>query len=236
MMRRRLSADRVVAWAVMAAVTLFVLRQLYPSLIFRDTTPIAADLPAHLYVGRHLRYHLLPHLRLSGWSQDWATGVPVFQFYFPLPGLLVALVDLVLPYTAALKAVAASGPLALPLSGYAFGRFNRCSRLTSACLGVSVLPLLLLPTLSHVGGSMAASVGGEYAYGLALPFGLLVVGVARAGLRTGRHRALAAGLMAAAILLHLVIAVMVFAGLSPRSWWPGSSWASGWFPSSCVRA
>jgi hypothetical protein len=196
------------AWAVMAAVTLFVLRQLYPSLILRDAAPSEGDLAGHFYTARHLRYQLLSEWRLSGWSQDWFTGVPVLHFYFPLASMLVAFVSFVVPIGVALKLVAATGPVALPLGAYVFGRLNRCDRLTSACLAVSVLPLLLQPTLFLVGGSIAATVGGEYAYGLALALGLVVVGLVSAGLQTGRHRALAAGLLGAAVVLHLIVVTM----------------------------
>jgi hypothetical protein len=205
---RRPSVEQAVAAAVMGAVTVFVLWQLYPSLIFRSTTPAHGDLAGHLHVADQFRHHILPHGRLSGWSQDWFTGYPSLTYYFPLGILSVVLLGFVVPLGTALKLVAATGPVALPLCAYAFGRLNRCDRLTSACLGVSVLPLLLQPTLFIGGGSLSASAGGELSYGLAQALGLLVVGFARSGLRTGRRRALTAGLLGATMLLHVVQAVM----------------------------
>src|SRR5687767_6249165 len=70
-LRRRVATDHVLAWSVMAGVTVFVLWQLYPSLVVRNTPPADGDLAGHMHVARHLRDHLLPEWRLGGWSQDW---------------------------------------------------------------------------------------------------------------------------------------------------------------------
>jgi hypothetical protein len=209
-------------------VTAFVLWQLFPTLLLSDTTPVKGDLGGHLHEASFLRDHLLPGFRLSGWSQDWFTGYPSLTFYFPLASLFVVLLDLVLPYNIAFKLVAASGPVALPVCAYAFGRLNKCDRLTSACFAVAVLPLLFQPSLALAGGSIGATALGEFPYELSLALGLLVLGLVRAGLATGRYRALTAGLLAGAVLLHLVPAVMVVVGMlvsiTLRPTWAGLRW------------
>lgn len=212
--RRRTSTEQLVVWGLMTAVIVFVVWQMYPSLILRDTTPVQGDLGGHVHEPAHLRDHLLPAGRLSGWSQDWFTGYPSLTFYFPLTSLLIVLLDLLLPYNVALKLVSASGPLALPLCAYAFGRLTRRDRLTSVCYGVAVLPLLLLPTLTVAGGSIASSTSGEYAYGISLALGLVVLGLTRGGLTTGPRRVATAILLAATVLLHLVPALMVVVGMA----------------------
>lgn len=203
----------MVAWSVVAAVTAFVAWQFHPRDLVSATTPAFADLGAHLHEPAFLRDHLLPHGRLSGWSQDWFAGYPSLTFYFPLGSLLIVVLDLLLPYTVAFKVVAAAGPVVLPVSAYAFGRLNRRDRLTSACFAVGTLPLLLEPSLRLAGGSIGAAGIGEYGYGLSLASGLLVLGLVRAGLTTGRRRALAAGLLAVTLLLHLLPALIVILGL-----------------------
>lgn len=213
-LRRRLSLEAAVAWGVVGAAMLFVLWQLHPSLLFRDTTPATGDLAGHMNAIAHLRDDLLRNGRLAGWSQDWFTGFPSFTFYLPMAGLFVAVFGLVLPLNVALKLVVTVAPLALLGAAYAFGRLNECDRLTSACFTVATLPFLFQPSLFFRGGSIAATVGGEFNYGLSLGTGLLVVGLARAGLRTGRHRALTAGLLAVTLLLHVVPAVMAVLGIA----------------------
>lgn len=214
-LRRRLSlqAETAVAWGVVALIVLFVLRQLHPSLLLQDTTPATGDLAGHMNAIAQYRDEVLGHGRLAGWSRDWFTGFPAFTFYFPLPGLLASFLGLMLPLNVAVKLMAALAPLSLPLVAYAFGRLNDCNRLVSACFAVLTVPLLLQPSLFFAGGSLAASVGGEFNYGLSLASALFVVGLARAGLRTGRFRTLTAGLLAATVLMHLIPAVMAIVGV-----------------------
>jgi hypothetical protein len=209
-----MTTERAVAWVVTAAVAAFVLWQMFPSLLLRNTTPTQGDLGGHVHEAAYLRDHLLPHFRISGWSPDWFTGYPSLTFYFPLGALLMAVLDLIgLPFNVAVKMVAATGPVALPVCAYAFGRLNRCDRPTSACLAVGTLPLLLQPTLFVAGGSLVASIGGEYSFEMSLALGLVVLGLARRGLETGRHRALTAGLFAVDVLLHLIPAFIVGLGI-----------------------
>lgn len=210
--QRRASAEQVVAWLAVAAAVAFVLWQVFPQ-AFHDTTPTRGDLGEHLIEPAHLRDYLLPHWRLSGWSQAWFTGYPSFTFYFPLAGLLPVFFDVLLPYNVAFKLAAVAGPLSLPLAAYAFGRLNQRSRSTAACYGVAALVPLLQPLLFNIGGSVWAAVLGEYAYGLSLSLGLLALGLASAGLRTGRYRGLAAVVLALGLLAHVLPTVTVVIGL-----------------------
>lgn len=211
---RRPTADRAVAWCTVAATGLFVLWQLHPSLLVRATTPGFNDLAGHYYTARQLRYRLLPRGEVFGWSMGWFTGYPVFTFYVPVASLVVAALGWLIPVDVALKLVAALGPVSLPLAAYAFGRLNGRDRLASACLAVAVVPLLLETLVSAAGGSISASVGsGEYAYGLAFSLGLVVLGLAGRGLRTGRHRALTACLLGIAALCHVIPTTFVFVGI-----------------------
>ena len=44
---------------------------------------------AHVWAPAYLRDHLLPHGRITGWTPDWYAGFPALVFYFPLPSLLI---------------------------------------------------------------------------------------------------------------------------------------------------
>jgi hypothetical protein len=210
---RRITAERAVGWAVLAATAAFVLSHLYLSLVFTNSTQVLGDLGGHMHEATHLHDNLLPDFRLSGWSQHWFTGYPSLTFYFPVGALLMVLLDLVVPFNVAVKSVAALAPASLPVCAYAFGRLNGCERPAAALLGIGSVPLLLQPGLFISGGSIPASVGGEYAFGLGLSLGLVVLGLARRGLRTGRHRALTAGLLALNGLVHILPALLVGLGI-----------------------
>jgi hypothetical protein len=204
---------RAVAWVTVALTLAFVLWEMHLPLLLANTTPALSDLGAHIHEPAWMRHHLLPKGRLSGWSPDWFAGYPSETFYFPLGALAIALLSFLIPYAIAFKLVAASGAILLPGAAYAFGRLNRRSHLESAALGVGVLPLLLQPILLTAGGSMAATGYGEYSYEIALALGLVVLGLAGAGMRTGRHRALTAVLLAATVLVHIVPAAMTVLGI-----------------------
>ncbi len=88
---------------------------------------------AHVAVPAYLRDVLLPQGRILGWSQDWFAGYPVFYFYFPLPSLVIVLLDVVLPYGVAFKVATISGLLATPPADLLPGsqpaiRKSRCRR------------------------------------------------------------------------------------------------------------
>src|SRR5258708_29107756 len=95
---RRPSWPAICTLVAVGGAVLFVFLQLSPSLLLSRTTPAGGDMGAHVWAPAYLRDHLLPHGRLTGWTPDWYDGFPAFVFYFPLPSLLIVLLNLVLPY------------------------------------------------------------------------------------------------------------------------------------------
>src|SRR5665811_2636161 len=51
----------------------------------------------------------LPHFRITGWAQGWYAGMPMLTFYFPFSFLLIAALNILLPYTLAFKLVTVLG-------------------------------------------------------------------------------------------------------------------------------
>jgi hypothetical protein len=78
---------------IVAGAVLFVLAQLGPRNILRDTTPAGGDMGAHVWGPIYLRDHLLPSLRLSGWTPDWYDGFPAFRFYMVVPALAIVILN-----------------------------------------------------------------------------------------------------------------------------------------------
>src|SRR3954447_9220676 len=110
----------VVRWAVdgfvIVAVTVFVLLQLGPRNLLRDTIPTGGDMGAHVWGPAYLRDHLLPHWRLSGWAPDWYDGFPAYHFYMVVPALFI------LALNAGLHGWAALLPLAAAVGAAVFAR------------------------------------------------------------------------------------------------------------------
>ncbi len=88
---------QLVSLAVAVACSIYVFLQLQPSLIFSDSTPAGGDMGAHVWGPAFMRDHLLPNLRLTGWTPDWYAGFPAYHFYMVVPSLLIILVNAGLP-------------------------------------------------------------------------------------------------------------------------------------------
>ncbi|HEX8802793.1 MAG TPA: hypothetical protein VF743_01330, partial [Acidimicrobiales bacterium] len=118
-----------------------------------------------------------------------------------------ALLSYLLPYGVAFKLVTVSGLVALPPSAYALGRLSGLRFPTPAVFAVATLPYLFYRGYTIYGGNIASTLAGEFAFSMALSLGLLYLGVVIRGLETGRHRALAALLLALCGLCHLIVAL-----------------------------
>ncbi|MEY2567792.1 MAG: hypothetical protein QOE35_2321 [Actinomycetota bacterium] len=214
---RRLSLRRpapasIVTFLVVAGAVVFVLAQLSPSLLTLNTTPAGGDMGAHVATPAYLRDHLLPHWRLTGWSPDWYAGTPILFFYFPLPMLAIVLLDVVLPYGVAFKLISVSGLVALPVAAWAFGKLAGMRRPGPACLAAATVPYLFNRGYTIYGGNVPSTLAGEFTFSIGLALAIVFLGVLANGLRTGRHRALAALLLAATGLCHVLPAYFAVAG------------------------
>jgi hypothetical protein len=203
---RRPTLASLVTLLCVGGAALFVFVALNPTLIFRDTLTAGGDTGAHVLVAAYLKQHLLPHGEITGWSPDWFAGFPMLVFYFPLPELLVVGFSYLVAYGIAFKLVTIVGLVGLPVAAWAFGRLGNLPRPLPECLALATLPFLFdtSSTMEIAGGNIPSTLAGEYDFAIALVLILVFLGVTMAGLRTGRHRALAAVLLGAATLSHIV--------------------------------
>ena len=202
-MRRR-SLLSTCSFIAVGSAVLFVLWQMKPGLLFADTTPAGGDMGAHVWAPAYLRDHLLPHGRLTGWTPDWYAGFPALTFYFPLPSLLIVLLDAVLPYGIAFKLVTVIGLVALPAAAYAFARMIGLRGPVPACVSVLTVPFLFERSFTIYGGNIPSTLAGEFSFSISLAAALLFLGVFARSLDTGRQRGLAAALLAITGLCHLI--------------------------------
>ena len=210
--RRRPSVETVITVVVVGAAVLFTLFQLQPGLLTANTTPAGGDTGAHVWGPDYMRRALLPNGRITGWTPDWYSGFPAFHFYFPLPALLIVVLDVILPYGIAFKLVTVLGLLTLPVAAWAFGRLAGMRFPGPALLAVATVPFLFDRGFSIYGGNIASTLAGEFTFSIALSLALVFLGVVVRGLDTGRHRALAAVLLALTGLSHLLPTVFAAVG------------------------
>jgi len=200
------------AAGVIIFTTLMVFLTLQPSLIFRNNTPTGGDMGAHVYGPAYLRDHLLTSFRLSGWSNDWYSGLPIYRFYMVLPALFIVALDVLLPYGIALKLVAVVGPLALPLCTWLFARLARLAFPMPELLVVASTIFLFDESFTIYGGNIASTMAGEFSFSIALAFTILGFGVFIRGLETNSLRITSSVLLALAALSHGIVLLFAFLG------------------------
>ncbi|MEZ5182829.1 MAG: hypothetical protein R2702_13305 [Acidimicrobiales bacterium] len=149
---------------------------------------------------------------LVGW---WYPRWHRFRWPLTIAGAVVAVLAMPIPYNQAFKLVTASGLLTLPLACWFLAKAAKLPFPTPALaaggglLFVFNLEPLYNNTGNIIGGNFTSTMAGEFAFSISLTLSIVYLGVAVRGLRTGRHRALAAVLFALAGLCHLIPAFFV---------------------------
>ncbi|MGA1441660.1 MAG: hypothetical protein ACO33G_03100 [Ilumatobacteraceae bacterium] len=221
----------IFAAVIILVTTAMVFFTLQPSLIFRNNTPTGGDMGAHVYGPAYLRDHLLTSFRLSGWSNDWYSGLPMYRFYMVVPALFILALDVVLPYGIALKLVAIAGLVALPLCTWLFAKLARLAFPIPELFVVASTLFLFDESFTIYGGNIASTMAGEFSFSIALAFSVLGFGVFIRGIETGRYRIASTVLLALAALCHGIVLLFVFLGYllvvamhrEPAKWRYGAS-------------
>lgn len=132
-----------------------------------------------------------------------------------LAGLLL-LISVPVPYGVAFKIVTVLGVVFMPLAAYAMGRLMDLRFPGPVLLAVATLPFLFETVgdagFTILGGNIASTMAGEFAFSISLTLALVYLGLVARGLETGRHRALAAILLALIGLCHIIPAFFALLG------------------------
>jgi phosphomannomutase len=229
----RTGAEGWVTAVIVGFCVVFVFLQLGPANVFSISTPAGGDMGAHVWGPAYMRDHLLPSLRLTGWTPDWFAGFPAYQYYMVIPSLAIALLSLLIPYGIAFKLVAISGLLTLPVACWAFARLVRLPFPAPPLFAVGATLFLFDRSFSIYGGNIASTMAGEFSFSISLTFAVLFLGVVGRGMENGRHRVLAAVLLTLTGLCHvlpflfavtgavvwLVVSIGFRTGWFRRAWW-----------------
>ena len=197
------------ALIIVGGSTFAVLKVVHLDLVFTDNTPTGGDMGAHVMGPAYLRDHLLPHFQLSGWSNYWYAGFPLYRFYMVVPALMIVALNVVLPYGVAFKVVVISGMVSLPFCCWAFGRLARFRYPMPELMALAALVFLFDESFSIYGGNVKSTMAGEFSFSIALSFGMLGLGLFARGLETGKYRSWAAILIALSMLSHGIVLIFV---------------------------
>lgn len=204
--RFQVALDRVIFVGIA-----LVLVEYFPlDLLFSVTTTTGGDTGAHIYTPWYLRNNLLPSGEISGWSPGWYGGFPMLHFYFPLVVLFQALASYLIPYEVAFKLGTILGTLFLPVAAYLMFRLMRFAWPAPALAAIASLGFLFMQSFSIYGGNIPSSLSGEYSYSLSLGLVLVFTGLMyRLAAEENGRPILAAGVLAMAVLSHLLPVVVV---------------------------
>jgi hypothetical protein len=204
--------ERWIGFITTAVTSLYVWFTLQPDLLLSNTTANGGDTGAHVWWPAFLRDHILPKWQLTGWSPDWYAGFPAGVFYFPLPSLLVVILDVFLPYNVAFKLVTALGPVMLPVAAYFFARGIGARWPAPPLFAVATLPYLFYTGYTIWGGNLASTLAGEFSFCIAIGLGLFFLGCFARALDERKGFAAPAALLAATLMSHIIVAVFVAVG------------------------
>ena len=183
-----------------------------PSLVLSNNTPTGGDMGAHVMGPAFLRDELLANGQLSGWSNYWYSGLPMYRFYMVIPALMIVALNVVLPYGIAFKIVVVCGIITLPLCCFAFGRLARFRYPLPELFALGGMLFLFDESFSIYGGNVKSTMAGEFSFSIALSLGILGLGLLARGLETGKYRSWAAIVLALACLSHGIVLIFVALG------------------------
>jgi uncharacterized membrane protein len=211
---RSLWTHRVLTLAAFAGIYLVLVNVLHLDLILSRTTASGGDMGSHHYVATFLREQLLPRGRVSGWAPGWFAGIPMLEFYFPLPYVLIALASPLLGPQVAFKAVTALGLFALPLTCWGAFRVLRLPEPAPLLAAAATIPFLFMTSYTIYGGNIASTMAGEFPFSISFALLPLTLAMLYRTAEQGRGRRLTTLLVAAVVLSHILTTIVLVLGAS----------------------
>lgn len=200
------------AWyGLLALCSVVVLWVVHAELLLTTTIPASYDLTGHVLPIAELKDRLLPQGRLHGWSADWFAGFPLYYFYFPLPALIAAAFSFFLALPTAIKLTSVAGLLVLPAAAYALFRSLELARGQAAIAAAVSSTFLMMQSFWFLGGNIASTVAGEFAYSISLSLSLFYLATLLRADARGPSFVVPALLLAAVALSHLVTTITIVA-------------------------
>ena len=142
-------------------------------LVFSDLLPTGGDMGAHIVPTKFFVTELFNNFKLSGWSQDWFAGYPVYYFYFPLPPIITSLLNFLFPFSISFKTMVLISQVLLVVSIEMLMRKNS-KEFSFYGFGVGLL-YLLTESFTIFGGNLASSLAGQYSFTYSIAFANLSI-------------------------------------------------------------
>jgi hypothetical protein len=221
----RLRVVRGLCDAVAVGAALYFIAGKFPAdVMLADTVTNGGDMGTHYYAAAYMRDVLLPKGAVTGWCPGNYCGFPLFQFYFFLPFLMMALLAYAMPLTIAFKLVTVLGTFLLPVCAYLGMRLGGAPFPGPALAALATLPFLFMEANSMWGGNIPSTLAGEFTFSIGLALAVLFTGVLRRMIERRRGYVWAGLLVAIVGMAHGY--TLLWAGLfstwelvTVRGWW-----------------
>ncbi len=225
MTERWLRVVRSLCDAIAVGAALYLIAGKFPrEYMFANTVTNGGDMGTHYYAAAYMRDVLLPHGAVTGWCPGNYCGFPLFQFYFFLPFVLIALLSHLIPLTIAFKIGTVLGTFLLPVCAYGAARIATVAFPVPALAALATLPFLFMEANSMWGGNIPSTLAGEFAFSLGLSLAVLLMGILHRAIE--RRRGYAWAGLAVAIVGMMHGYTLLWAGLystwelvTARGWW-----------------
>src|SRR3989338_863649 len=179
-------------------------------LLLSKTITSGGDMGSDYYPALYLRDNLLPNGKIIGRSPGWYAGFPLFQFYFPLSFLAMAVLSYAIPLQIAFKLVTVLGIFLLPVAAfYCF----RCMKIKYPVIAaLIVLPFLFMQANSMWGGNIPSTLAGESSYSIGIAFVLIYFGYLWKHIDNINNKswAILSVLFSVVVLLHIYTTIFAF--------------------------
>lgn len=155
----------------------FLLNYYKPELILLKTTASGGDMGSMNYLAKYMRDYLLPHGKIFGWSPGRWAGYPIFQWIFPLPYIIIALLSYLIPLEISFKIVAASGIFLLPLITFITLKIMKFKFPVPIIASILTLFFLFNEKNTVFGGNIPSVLAGEFSYSISFSIMILFLGL-----------------------------------------------------------
>ncbi|MFZ2168049.1 MAG: hypothetical protein WAW61_00265, partial [Methylococcaceae bacterium] len=139
--------------------------------------PTGGDTASHVFYAYQFCQYF-PRHGLTQWLPEVFGGLSFLSYYFPLPFIVIFLLNQWLPFALAFKWAVFAAAIAMPASVYGLSIF--CfgfGRIAGLFAGTATLAFLLHEQNSIWGGNLLSILAGEFAYSYGMLFSLLTLAV-----------------------------------------------------------
>ena len=142
-------------------------------LVFQNNTPTGGDMGAHIVAIDTFIKDFIPNFQISGWSNDWFAGYPLYYFYFPLPAVITFFLDLIFPFGVAFKLMVVISSI---LVVYSIEKlFSKDLNKFSTIGATAGLFFVLTESFTIYGGNLASTLAGQFSFAYSLAFANLSI-------------------------------------------------------------